>query len=115
MKQFDYFPLKTFLLVFLALLTFGTVQAQIDSAIKGRVTDEANVPLPGVTISIKGTSTGTITDAQGFYTLPTTNFNGTLVFSFVGYNTKEVAINNRSTINESLTPDTKALEEVVVV
>ncbi|WP_233507754.1 SusC/RagA family TonB-linked outer membrane protein [Adhaeribacter pallidiroseus] len=83
--------------------------------ITGKVSGNNGEGLPGVTVLLKGTSTGTATDANGSYALTVPNATGTLVISFIGYITQEVAINNRSTINVTLAPDTKALEEVVVV
>jgi len=85
-----------------------------DIQVSGKVTSEDGEPLPGVSVLVKGTSTGTATSADGTYqlTVPET---ATLVFSFIGYTTEEVAVNNRTTINVSLQPDIKALSEVVVV
>jgi TonB-dependent starch-binding outer membrane protein SusC len=85
-----------------------------DIQVKGKVTSEDGEPLPGVSVLVKGTSTGTATSADGTYqlTVPET---ATLVFSFIGYTSEEVAVNNQTTINVSLQPDIKALSEVVVV
>ncbi|MES2731131.1 MAG: TonB-dependent receptor [Bacteroidota bacterium] len=84
-------------------------------AIKGKVTDEEGVGLPGVSIVIKGTTTGTATDANGAYSLNVPDGATTLVFSFIGYLTQEVAINQQTTIDISLKSDVKALSEIVVV
>ncbi|MCX2739988.1 SusC/RagA family TonB-linked outer membrane protein [Pontibacter anaerobius] len=81
----------------------------------GKVTDENGSGLPGVTVVLKGTTKGTTTDVEGNFSLAVPDGNGTLVFSFIGYTSKEVTINNQSTFSVSLAPDTKALEEVVVV
>jgi hypothetical protein len=83
--------------------------------ITGRVTDEKGVGMPGVNVLIKGTSTGTATDNNGDYRLNDVDENGTLLFSFIGYVTQEVPVNNRSAINIVLAPDLNALQEVVVV
>ena len=85
--------------------------------VSGTVTSSKNEPLPGVTVLVKGTSTGTTTDASGNYTInvPDGQENGTLVFSFIGYTTQEVGINNRTTVNVTLADDAKALQEVVVI
>ena len=83
-------------------------------SITGTVTD-ANGPLPGVNVKLKGTSIGATTDASGNYKLSVPDGNGTLVFSFVGYTTQEIAINNRATINVVMAELPKALSEVVVV
>ncbi len=83
--------------------------------VTGKVTDEKGGALPGVTVVLKGTTKGTTTDIAGVFSLPVPEGNGTLVFSFIGYLAQEVPINNRATINISLKPDTKTLDEVVVV
>lgn len=82
--------------------------------VSGKVTaQEDNSALPGVNITVKGTTTGTVTDASGSYSL-TAPDNATLVFSFIGYTTEEVPIGNRNTIDIALLPDVQALQEVVV-
>lgn len=84
--------------------------------ITGRVTAaETNSPLPGVTVAVKGTSSGTVTDQDGRYKLTVNNGQGTLVFSFIGYLRKEEPINNRTTIDMAMSQDLAAIEEVVVV
>jgi TonB-dependent starch-binding outer membrane protein SusC len=89
-----------------------------DLTISGTVTDETGGVLPGVNVLIKGTQRGTTTDQNGKYSLTIPEANGTpavLVFSFVGYEVQEIPLDNRTTIDISLKPDLKALEEVVVV
>jgi hypothetical protein len=83
--------------------------------ISGKVTADNGEALPGVTVLLKGTTTGSTTDVGGNYSLTVPSDNGTLVVSFIGYQTKEVPINNQSTINITLATDTKALDEVVVI
>lgn len=83
--------------------------------IQGKVTDEKGEALPGVSISVKGTQQGTLTDFDGNYTLDVNDGGVTLVLSFIGYETKEVAVNNRSKLDIQLQTDTKLLDEVVVV
>ncbi|GAA4441417.1 TonB-dependent receptor [Pontibacter saemangeumensis] len=85
------------------------------TAVTGKVTDESGNALPGVTVVLKGTSTAAPTSADGTYSINVPNGNGTLVFSYIGFENKEVAINNRSTVNVQLGDDTEALQEVVVV
>lgn len=87
--------------------------AKID--ISGRVTDEKGDGLPGVNIAIKGTTTGSSTDVNGKYVISVPNDNAVLVFSFVGFITREVQVTGRSQIDMKLFADTKALNEVVVV
>ena len=83
--------------------------------VKGSVTDEKGEGLPGVSIVIKGLPKGTTTDMNGNYNLEVPNANSVLIFSFVGYLSKEVVVGNKTVLNVSLSVDTKALEEVVVV
>ncbi|HTN06737.1 carboxypeptidase-like regulatory domain-containing protein, partial [Agriterribacter sp.] len=84
-------------------------------AITGTVTDEgSSAGLPGVTVSVKGTNISTQTDTDGKFSI-NAGTGKTLVFSFVGYETKETGIDGRNTINISLAVGTKGLEEVVVV
>jgi TonB-linked SusC/RagA family outer membrane protein len=85
--------------------------------VRGRVVNDAGEGLPGVSVLLKGTTTGTTSDGEGAYalTLPEGGETGTLVFSFIGYATRELPIDNRSTLDVSLLPDVKALGEVVVV
>ncbi|MDN5216796.1 TonB-dependent receptor [Fulvivirgaceae bacterium BMA12] len=83
--------------------------------ITGRVTSEDDSePLPGVSILLKGTTNGVITDPEGNYTI-TAPVGGILVFSFVGYKTQERVIGNESVINVQMIPDLEHLEEIVVV
>lgn len=84
--------------------------------ISGTVTDaETSEPLPGVNILAKGTSTGTVTDAEGKYRLSVADNVTTLIFSSIGYLSQEIEIGGRTTIDVLLAPDVQALEEIVVV
>jgi len=83
--------------------------------ITGKVTDEKGEPLVGVSVTIKGGIGGTTTDAEGKFKLNVTDENSVLVFKYLGYTVKEVAVNNQTVINVSLTPNSKDLSEVVVV
>jgi TonB-dependent starch-binding outer membrane protein SusC len=85
-----------------------------DVAVTGRVLDEKGAGLPGVNVVVKGSSTGTQTDPDGRYTI-TAPDNATLVFSFIGYTSQEVAVGGRTTVDVNLAPDATALSEVVVV
>jgi TonB-linked SusC/RagA family outer membrane protein len=108
-------PILLFLLI-AAFINFCAYPAYAQSGvIKGKVAGENGDGLPGVTVLIKGTSVGTATDATGNFTLDAPANAQTIVVSFIGYVTQEIAINNRTVINVSLLPDAKALEEVVVV
>jgi len=83
--------------------------------ITGTVTDESGAPLIGVTVSVKGTSHGTITNAEGKYSLSDIPDGATLVFSFVGMESREVPVDNQTTINTSLVRSLIDIDEVVVV
>ena len=98
------------LLVVGALLCFGLTQAQ---EVTGTVSD-ANGPLPGASVVVKGTTTGTQTDFDGNYTINAES-DAILQFSYVGFKSAEIAVNGQSAINITLEEDAQALEEVVVV
>ncbi|MEK6479012.1 TonB-dependent receptor [Catalinimonas sp. 4WD22] len=99
----------------LFLLCSLKVQAQ-DQTIQGKVTDvSGGDPIPGANIVVKGTNTGTVTDADGFYRINVPANNNTLIYSFIGYEAQEVDINGRSEINVSLSEGVTSLSEVVVV
>lgn len=83
--------------------------------VNGKVTNQNGVPLPGVSVSLKGTQTGTITDNEGHYSLDMPNLQQTLVFSYVGYNRKEVAINGRHLIDVVMKAGVSSLNQLVVV
>lgn len=105
---------KTLQLLLPLLLIIFNVMAQ-DRTVSGTVTSkEGNTPLPGVTVRIKGSSTGTSTDINGKYSLSAGN-GQVLVFSFVGYTEQQISVGSRSNITISLQPDRRALDEVVVV
>ncbi len=109
------------LYLFLGLLAcvlsmHGQLSAQTTRLeVKGRVLTTDNVPLEGVNISVKGTQQRVATDKNGQYTIPVNNGTGTLVFSYVGYATREESVNGRTSINVSLTAEVKEAEEVVVI
>ncbi|MFH6601881.1 SusC/RagA family TonB-linked outer membrane protein [Maribacter algicola] len=87
---------------------------EMQSTVTGVVTDENGTPLPGASVLVKGTTTGTTTDFDGNYTI-NVDSNGTLVVSYIGYSSQEVAVNGRSSINISMVVDASQLEEVIVV
>ena len=99
------------LLLFGALIGFNVVQAQ---TVSGTVYDTSG-PLPGASVIVKGTTNGTQTDFDGNYTLDNVASDATLVFSYIGYATQEVAVNGRSTIDITLQEDATALDEVVII
>lgn len=83
--------------------------------VKGRVTDEAGNPLPGVSVGLKGQTQGTVTDANGNYSLTLENGNGTLVFSFIGFTRQEKEVSGRSGIDAVLVKNVSVLNELVTV
>ncbi|MDQ8005196.1 MAG: TonB-dependent receptor [Pedobacter sp.] len=98
---------------FLLLLLSDVAYAQ-NVTVKGVVNDDQNLPIPGVSVVVKGTNNGVQTDANGAYTISAPS-NSTLTFSFIGFNNQEVAINNRTLINITLQTATNDLQQVVVV
>ena len=90
-------------------------KAALAITVKGKVTGEDGAGLPGVTIRVKGTTQGTVTDMDGNYSLSVADGDAVLIFTFVGYTAQSIAVKNQTTINVSLQPDVQALEEVVVV
>lgn len=99
-------------LTLVSLLFFQGVVAQ-STTVSGMVSDASGVPLPGVNVVEKGTSNGTSTDFDGNYVI-NTDANATLVFSSLGYETKEVSVNGQTTINTTLADGASELDEVVV-
>lgn len=83
--------------------------------IKGTVLDDTNLPLVGATVQIKGTKKGVTTDDQGIFELTVPQDATTLVISYLGFVTKEVSIENISSINVKLVADNTALDEIVVI
>lgn len=94
---------------------FSTTELQQGKPVTGKVSDSSGSPIPGVSVVIKGTTIGTITDGKGSYTLSNVPENATVQFSFVGMKTQEVPVGNKATINISLLDETIGIEEVVAV
>lgn len=92
-----------------------SVVAFAQNQIKGHVADAAGDPIIGANVTVKGTTTGTITDIDGNFTLEVGSTDGTLVVSFIGYKSVEAKMNGTSPINVILQEDTETLDEVVVV
>lgn len=110
-KQFSFYKI---LFLFLGLGFFISASAQ-EVTVTGTVTDaETGDPLPGVTVVIKGTQQGTITQVDGTYSVQTPE-DAVLVFSFIGFNTSEVPVAGQTQINVSLEPAVLGLDEVVVI
>lgn len=94
-----------------AFLCFGYTQAQ---EVSGTVSD-ANGPLPGASVLVKGSTNGTQTDFDGNYKIGNVSANATLVISYIGYKTQQVAVGGQSTISVTLVDDAQALDEIIVV
>src|SRR5690606_22944660 len=99
------------LLLLGAFLCFGLAKAQ---TVSGTVSD-ANGPLPGASVLVKGTTNGTQTDFDGNFTLDGVGESAILAISYIGCKTVEIPVNGRSTINVTLEEDAQALEEVVII
>lgn len=95
--------------------SFLSVNEQQQKSVSGTVTEDTGQPLPGVTVVVKGTTQGTVTNADGNYSLPNIPEDATLVFSFVGMRTQEVVVGSQTSINVTLEEETIGLEEVVAV
>ena len=104
---------RLFFVVMAALVSvLGYAQ---NATVSGVVTDASNgVGAPFVSVQLKGTMIGTNSDANGAYSIEVPS-NGVLVFSSIGYETVEVAVNGRRSINVALVPDSESLEETIVV
>ncbi|GAB3645982.1 TonB-dependent receptor [Echinicola sediminis] len=100
--------------IFLCLLTFHWASWAQTIRITGQITEEDGKAIPGATVLLKGSTIGTSADIDGKYALDVPQ-TGILVFSFIGYETKEIPIENQSTINVTLSSDISDLEEVVVI
>lgn len=95
------------------LISWQFAEAQ-GRAVSGKVSDAGGNPLPGVSVTVKGTTQGAISDAAGKFSVQAAN-NATLVFSYIGYKAQEITIGNKSEVNVSLEEDAASLSEVVVV
>lgn len=103
-----------FIFLFAFFINTNAKVKSVAFTVSGKVVDEAGLSVPGVNILEKGTTNGTMTDGDGKYTINVTDGSAVLVFSFVGFATKEVAVNNSTTIDVTIVTDIKSLEEVVV-
>ena len=108
------FNTKKIAVFLICILSFSTAFSQTKT-ISGNVKDSSGEPLPGVTVLVKGTNIGIVTDINGNFTLAVPVTGQALVFSFVGMETREVQIGNQATLNVVLNDEAISLEEVVVV
>jgi iron complex outermembrane receptor protein len=93
----------------------NNLQDEKKIALSGKISDSSGAPLPGVTIVLKGTSNGTITDSDGKYTINNIPLDGTIIYSFVGMNTQEIMVSGKTTIDIVMTQSTIGIEEVVAI
>lgn len=106
--------MRNFLLIsFFCLLHIGVAWSQ-ERKVSGKVTQSDGSPIPGVNVTLKGTSIGQITDADGNYAMAIPAEGGTLIFSFIGMLTQEIAIGERALIDVQMSEDVAQLGEVVV-
>ena len=108
---------KSRILLFLGLLSCIGLQMFAQVSVSGKVVDAGGIEMPGVNIAIKGTMVGTMTGADGTFTLSSIpgGKDAVLVFSFIGFRSQEVKVGNQTFINVKLEEDTEQLEEVVVI
>ncbi|SHI77041.1 iron complex outermembrane recepter protein [Mesonia phycicola] len=100
-------------LLLLLFIIPASILAQ--ESVSGNVTETNGMPIPGVNVIVKNSSRGAVTDFDGNYTVNNVQKNDTLVYSYIGFSTKEIVFVNQSTINVILEEDSSSLEEVVVV
>ncbi|HCA98305.1 MAG TPA: SusC/RagA family TonB-linked outer membrane protein, partial [Porphyromonadaceae bacterium] len=100
---------------FLFMWSFSLCLLAQNITVRGTVTDTSGEPLIGVTVQVKGTSVGTVTDIDGTFILSNVPSNATLEISYVGMASQSVAVNGRTTLNIVLQEDAETLDEVVVV
>jgi TonB-linked SusC/RagA family outer membrane protein len=108
-------PTRFSLSLMLTLLLMSAFVAQAQVAVRGKVTDETGAGLPGTNVLVKGSTTGTTTDSNGDYAIEVPQSDAVLVFSFIGYESQEIGVAGRTTINVTLVPSVESLTEVVVV
>ena len=96
-------------------MAFSTGLYAQQKTITGKITDAGNNPLPGVSVVVKGTTVGTVSDVDGNYNLPIPADAKLLLYSYIGMTTQEVAVGDQSVINVILQEDVVGLDEVVVV
>lgn len=101
-----------FLIVGFLLVSF---QALSQGIVKGTVSSDDGLPLPGVNVIVKGTSNGVQTDFDGNYEININKFNAVLIFSYIGFESQEISVGNKSVIDVTLQTDQEALDEVVVI
>lgn len=114
MKKLSGFGQKIFFLLLSLIFVFKSY-SQNNATASGKVTDGAGNPLAGVTVLVKGTSTQTLTAADGTFKITAPSSNATLVFSYVGYEMQSVALNGKTDVSVSMRQMQNTLQDVVVV
>ncbi|ETN95119.1 SusC/RagA family TonB-linked outer membrane protein [Zhouia amylolytica] len=104
-----------FCLISVSVQANSSFKDEIQSIVKGQVTDESGAPIPGVNVLLEGTSTGVATDFDGMYEINISGNNPVLTFSYVGFIKQSVPVAGQNTVNVSLKEDVSQLDEVVVV
>ena len=112
-KQFPVSGLALLLAIMFSSFTAINLEAQ--NTVSGVVKDASGMPIPGVSVLQKGTTTGAYTDFDGNYSLELTLGDEILLFSYVGFKTQEIQVNGRTTINITLEEDVASLDEVVII
>src|SRR5690606_21428435 len=91
------------------------IERNLAIPIKGKVTDEQGAPLPGVSVTVKGTTIGTVTNERGEYNFDVSDGNAIIVFSFIGFVPQQIALNGQNQLSVTMVEDLAKLDEVVVV
>tara|TARA_R110002126_G_scaffold291634_1_gene454641 strand:+ start:521 stop:3820 length:3300 start_codon:yes stop_codon:yes gene_type:complete len=106
------FQPKSFIIAFFFVMSFGVVQAQTIT-VQGVVTGGGD-PLPGASVLVKGTTNGVVADFDGNYTI-IVDSKSILVYSYIGFSSKEIQVKGRSTVNVDLSQDVAQLDEIVII
>ncbi|MCO6497471.1 MAG: TonB-dependent receptor [Chitinophagaceae bacterium] len=124
-KKFKNFKLRLVIIgtffLFLGCFWIGHTEAQVDvqqagqKTVTGKVTDITGVPLPGVSVRVKGESTGSVTNGSGVYSIKVGGSATVLVYSLVGYITQEKKVGDKTTMDISLAEEVKTLDDVVII
>lgn len=102
-------------LFFLVVMVVCSTMAMAQGTISGKVVDAAGEPIIGASVMVKGTTTGTVTDLDGNFSIAKAPQNGNLVISYVGYRTQTIALAGKTNVSVTLEDDKQMLDEVVVV
>src|SRR6478672_4190486 len=108
-------PPPIFCFLFVSILLPAVLLAQATHSVSGRVNDSKSLPLQGVSVTVKGTTRGTVTDADGHFVLNNVPDRATLVVSFTGFTPQEVSVGTKTTVNVALKEAVNALNDVVVI